>query len=80
MTWNYRIVTHIHNGVRLFSIAECYYEEGQSTPSSYIDPREKNILSNWEDVNDVRGTHRLVAHALEKPILDLDNWPKTFIP
>ena len=91
MSWNYRLSTHNfcykdefppdhamydHEDVRLFSIIEVYYKDGEI--NGYAD----NIkpLANWEELNDVKGTVNLLKLALDKPILDLDNWPNEYKP
>lgn len=91
MSWNYRLVTHNHTykdkfpeghafhgheDTRLFSIIEVYYKDGEI--NGYAD----NIkpLANWEELNDVKGTVNLLKLALDKPILDLDNWPNEYKP
>lgn len=89
MSWNYRIGTKVfsykkefegkegheklatHPDSRLFSIIEVYYDESNK-PNGYA---EVNPLSDWEDIKDLRGTHKLIKGAFTKPILDLDNFP-----
>lgn len=88
MSWNYRIGTHVFSykkafvnnsklaemkDQRLFSIIEVYYDKN-GKPEGYID--KKNSLSNWEDLEDLKGTWELIGKAFEKPIIDLDNFPK----
>jgi len=84
MSWNYRIVTKLEPSPlkgkppsRLFSIAEVYYADDKSTNAdSYADG--KNILSNWETIDELKWTAEKVLLAFEKPILDLDNWPNEY--
>jgi hypothetical protein len=90
MSWNYRIGTKIFSykdkfeannpelakqpDSRLFSIIEVYYND-KGEVDGYA---EVNPLSDWESLEDLKGTYNLIAQAYEKPILDLDNWPQTF--
>lgn len=74
--WNYRIGTKIEGGTRLFSIIECYYDEN-GDPAGYA---ERNPLANWENLNDLDGTHKLIERAFDKLILDTDNWPNIYKP
>ena len=91
MSWNYRLATHNysykdkfpeghelhdHPDIRLFSVIEVYYKDGEI--NGYAD----NIkpLANWEALNDVKGTVDLLKLAMDKPILDLDNWPNEYKP
>lgn len=86
MSWNYRIGTKWYaypetlaktvgrKGERIFSIFECYYDK-KLKPNGYI---EKNPLANWDDIKDLKCTHKLIAGAFKKPILDLDNFPKIY--
>ena len=91
MSWNYRVCTRIFSykkefpkapemskmeDQRIFSILEVYYDKDGNV-NGYID-ETKNSLAAWEDYDDLKGTHELMKLAFEKPILDLDNWPKFF--
>lgn len=58
---------------QLFSIIECHYKD--DIPSGYSDT---NLLSNWDNLEDLKGTYEFIKTAWAKPILDLDNWPKEF--
>ena len=88
MSWNYRIGTHVFSykkafvnnpklskmeDQRTFSIIEVYYDKN-GVPTGYIGP-QKNPLGHWEDLDDLKGTIDLVKLALEKPIIDIDNFP-----
>ena len=87
MSWNYRIGTRNfsykntfpdnpklseHEDERLFSIIEVYYDK-DGRPKGYGD--NGKVLNDWEDLSDLIGTIDLVKLALEKPIIDLDNFP-----
>lgn len=91
MTWNYRIGTKVFSykkkfeeknkdlakfpDSRLFSIIELYYDEN-NIPNGYTEP---NVLSDWETLEDLIGTIDFVKLALEKPIIDLDNFPNEWV-
>lgn len=89
--WNYRVVTklYVNNGIdigdgsinklpdeRLFSIVEVYYKDGK--PNSYAE--SKNILRDLESKSSLKWTHKKIKKAFKRAILDLDNWPKKYIP
>lgn len=59
---------------RIFSIISCYYDN-RMKPHSYGDG---SVLSNFEYLQDLKGTSKLVGGAFKKPIIDLDNFPKTY--
>ena len=65
MSWNYRILRK-HEGVfgETYSIVEVYYEEGK--PVSYAN----SSLKDWEFLEDLTGTYKLMQDAIDKPILD----------
>lgn len=88
--WNYRIVTKIISGItgydngtvtklsdqRIFSIVEVYYNG--DVPDSYAE--SKGVLYDHESVEDLKWVHKKIKKAFKKDILDLDHWPKTYIP
>jgi hypothetical protein len=88
--WNYRIVTKIIPGTtcygngtvtklpdeRIFSIVEVYYNG--DIPDSYADT--KGILYDHEYVEDLKWAYKKIKKAFKKDILDLDHWPKPYIP
>lgn len=82
MSWNYRIGTKVfhydkikgfedHEPTRLFEMIEIYYKDGK--PNGYAE--NINPVSNWETLEDLRGTLDLLKLASEKPIIDIDNFP-----
>jgi hypothetical protein len=79
-TFNFRIGTKVTKTPlgeeRTFDIIECYYDK-QSHISQY---GELNQLRNWESVEDLKATYDKIKSAFDKPILDLDNWPKEYQP
>ena len=91
MSWNYRMATKVYSykkkfkgknekladnpDTRLFSIVEVYYDN-KGIPNGYTEP---NPLSNWEELSDLMGTYKLIGEALDKPIIDLDNFPNEWI-
>lgn len=87
MSWNYRIGTHLFSykevfvnnpklakrkDQRLFSIIEVYYDEA-GNPKGYS--KDAKPLKDWEDLSDLIGTMDLVKLAIDKPIIDIDNFP-----
>lgn len=75
MSWNHRIVTQIVNKIRLFDIAEVYYDS-EGVPHSYCSVG--TCLTGWADLQDLKGTYDKIASAFEKPIINLDNFPNEF--
>lgn len=91
MSWNYRIATKIfsykekfkdtneklaeHPDTRLFSVIEVYYDD-DGTPNGYMP--KSNVLADWESLEDLASTYRLIEAAFDKPILDLDNFPNVW--
>ncbi len=69
--WNYRVAKTISGGESLFLIIECYYNEN-GIADRYVNG---NILANWSEYEDLKGTYSLLGKAFEKPIIDLDNFP-----
>lgn len=86
--WNYRVLTrivtlekddensHLYIGKkwREFFIAEVYYKDGKPTWHG----AEKSLTSGWETMKDLKWTVKHLKEAFEKPVLDVDNWPKKF--
>lgn len=59
---------------RAFYIVSIYYNS-RLKPESYGD---QYVLANEESLKDLKTTHKLIAGALKKPIIDLDNFPKIY--
>lgn len=82
MNWNYRVMTYktYNDGepTRLFAVTEVYYNE-EGVPDGFVKP-PMNIMSDWDEMDDLTGTHELVGGAFEKPILDVDNFPNEYKP
>ena len=88
MSWNYRICTHLfsykkafvnnkkmaeNKDVRIFAIHSVYYDkDGVPEGSS----RDAENLGGFETLEDLKGNIDKVNEAFNKPILDLDDWPK----
>lgn len=77
--WNYRIGTEMTTTtrgekIRSFSVIAVYYDK-KLKPNGFHD--ESN-LSAQENFRDLKNTHKLIAGAFKKPIIDLDNFPKTY--
>jgi hypothetical protein len=62
-----------HPDQRIFSIQEVYYNK-EDEPIAYISDK-KNPLANWEALDEIIGTLDFVKLALDKPVIDLDNFP-----
>lgn len=71
MSWNYRIVTETVNSVNLYWIAEVYYDKNGNPDS--CSGREFNVLSDWDDIDDLIGTVEKTHEALNKPVLRVVN-------
>jgi hypothetical protein len=79
--WNFRGVTKIYQSLatedeRLFSIVEVYYGDGK--PESYIET--KRLMADMNSVDELKWTRKKIKEAFDKPILDLDHWPKEWVP
>lgn len=81
--WNFRVGTYIeklHPEIaklrkpeRLYMIIECHYKSNK--PTGY---GEKDLLIHMGSVKDLIWSHKKIAEAFNKPILDLDNWPNEY--
>lgn len=92
MSWNYRIGTYMFSyketfkdnspklaemeDQRLFSIIEVYYDK-DGTPNGYT---EGKPTKDWEELSDLIGTLDLLKLAVDKPIIDMDSFPKEWHP
>jgi len=63
--WNYRI---LFDG-KTHSVGEVYYQP-DGTPSAYI---TGGALDEWEELSDLIGSYQMVAAAMQKPVLRIDN-------
>lgn len=76
--WNYRVVTKLekigNTETRTFGIAECYYNK-DDVMDAYS---EKKNFYEWDRIDDILGTHKLIGNAFSKPVIDLDNFPNEF--
>lgn len=70
--WNYRVFTKFHkeHNIRIFGIIECYYTNG--VLDSYSG---KENFYEFDSLEDVMSTHKLIGEAFAKPTIDLDNFP-----
>lgn len=81
--WNYRIGTKLDtkNKERLFFIFECYYDK-KGIPDGYPEKIDRlkfsNPLANWTTVKELQNTYKLITEAFDKPVIDLDNFPKVY--
>lgn len=80
--WNYRVATYLQETIygsgkktkeRFFCIIEAYYDNGKL--GSYS---SKKDFYTWEIFKDVKGTHKLITKAFDKPVIDLDNFPNEY--
>lgn len=66
MSWNYRVCRYTTQGVVLVSLVEVYYNAA-GEPESY----GLASVTDWETVEDLRGTVALMQEAFTKPVLDI---------
>jgi len=78
-TWNFRIGTKLYryknmkvDPERLFSVIEVYYDD-DNNPVSY---GGKNLLKDIESIKGIKWAIKHIPEAFEKPIIDMDNFPK----
>jgi len=89
MPWNYRVATYIssfekHLGsnpnTRLFSVIEVHYDSDEDAKigkgASYL---HSNPVANWESLEDLKKTLKLLQEAFKRPVIDLDNFPNEWI-
>ena len=67
--WNYRVLEEVKDGISSFSIIEVYYEKGKIW--AYIDSHH-NILSGWDNYNDLKWTLEHIKDALDSPVVKKD--------
>lgn len=77
--WNYRIGTEMSTTtrgerIRIFSVISVSYDNTLK-PNGFHDTRNLSARETWLDL---KNTHKLIIGALKKPIMDLDNFPKTY--
>lgn len=90
MSWNYRICTHLFSykktfmnntklaemkDQRIFAIHEVYYDK-EGKPDGVTE--NATTLGGWEELEDLKETIDLIKGALDKPIMDLDNFPNEY--
>jgi len=70
--WNYRVFTKFHkeHDSRTFYVTECYYTNGVLDGYS-----TKENFYEFDSLEDVMSTHKLISEAFNKPIIDADNFP-----
>ena len=67
MSWNYRILAEVVGDLTMYYIAEVYYDK-EGNPKNWSG-RDFNPISDWDDLDDLRGTVEQVAKALHEPVL-----------
>jgi len=70
MSWNYRILRHEIDSEEHLAIHTVYYDDGKPTSCSV----ERTILGYYEDQDHIEGDIEKVQEALEKPVLDYDDF------
>ena len=64
--WNYRVLT---DG-KTHWVGEVYYDHSDK-PIGFTDPNS-GVLEDWESLEELKNTVRLVVLALDKPVLVVD--------
>lgn len=76
--WNYRVGTRIRitsiREHREFLIFSCYYTNGIADSYGISD------IGYFEDLYDAKKSFSKIQKALDKPIIDLDNFPNIYTP
>ncbi|QRY51706.1 hypothetical protein [Mycolicibacterium septicum] len=68
MSWNYRVVVEdLGEHGTAYSIREVYYDD-DGKPRAWSG-QDFNPVSMWEELDDLKGTVKLLQGALDKPVL-----------
>ena len=73
--WNYRVLAHTYENEVAFQIHEVHYQDGK--PDSYGEPPAPVSSDRFEELSWVMFR---MGEALDKPILDANNWPNEYKP
>lgn len=78
--WNYRVCVERIQGSNqeylIHSIRSVYYDD-ELNPVSYSDPALS--LGDYETLADLKNDYKKLGSALNKPIIDLDNFPEEIL-
>ncbi len=61
----------------LFGITEVYYNK-DGVPESYVDPDDMELLTGHDELLNINAEYDYIKDALDKPIIDLDNFPNEY--
>lgn len=79
--WNYRLCTYVHeaDNNRYYAIKEVHYNNDM--PIAYQNDNDDpfNFIEGDFPAKSVEFTINAIRDGLEKPIIDLDNWPNEFL-
>lgn len=73
MIWNFRVLANRYSVGYVFEIVEVYYDD-EGNPVSCTGP----IGISSDDPKNLPDVFEMMRSALDKPILDSENWPNEF--
>ncbi len=78
--WEYRVATYVteynNKKKRYFIIIECCYND-KGKPEYHTNKDTIHLITN-HGINGLKDISRNIQKAFNKPILDLDNFPKEY--
>jgi len=74
MSWNHRILAHKDGDEMYFQIHEVYYDK-EGKPNSYT---LNGVSVGAESLDGINWVLDKMKECLDKPILSVENFPKTF--
>jgi len=69
MSWNYRMLAEVVGELTMYWVGEVYYDKN-GKPDSWSG-REFNVIADWDDLDDLKGTIEKVAKAVHEPVLQI---------
>ena len=69
MTWNYRVLEEVKDGVSFFRIVEVYYDDQSNFYGFKVSSADILV---WDNFTDLKGTYEKIRPAFDKPVLRRD--------
>lgn len=67
---NFRIGTKIEHGERVYKLIECCYNDGDNIPHTH-----REVVTKRNDIVTLASEIEGFPQALDRPFIDLDDWP-----